>query len=101
MSPDPSNRFRGGWITCTKQYVTQLPIRLPDLSDASDRRIHDAMVEASERLVELYRTLRKSVSEAEREATRRAVEATEVQIDEMVYRLYWLNKAEVALVEHT
>ena len=24
-----SNRFRGGWITCTKQYFGQLPIRVP------------------------------------------------------------------------
>jgi type I restriction-modification system DNA methylase subunit len=34
-----SNVFRGGWITCTKQYVGRLPIRLVDISDPADKAI--------------------------------------------------------------
>jgi hypothetical protein len=39
-----SNVFRGGWITCTKQYFGELPIRVIDFSDRADRARHDHVV---------------------------------------------------------
>ncbi|HPJ97433.1 MAG TPA: N-6 DNA methylase, partial [Syntrophales bacterium] len=36
-----SNVFRGGWITCTKQYVGTLPIRTINFADPSDKARHD------------------------------------------------------------
>ena len=43
-----SNSFRGGWITCTKQYFGELPIRVLDRKLEKEQMAHDAVV----RLVE-------------------------------------------------
>lgn len=42
-----SNVFRGGWITCTKQYFGELPIRTINFSDQADKARHDRMVQLS------------------------------------------------------
>jgi adenine-specific DNA-methyltransferase len=39
-----SNIFRGGWITCTKQYFGELPIRTVNFSTQSEKRIYDHIV---------------------------------------------------------
>jgi hypothetical protein len=39
-----SNCFRGGWITCTKQYFGELPIRVLNRHDQKERSDHDAVV---------------------------------------------------------
>ena len=40
-----SNVFRGGWITCTKQYFGSLPIKRVDLRGKVGRAQHDEIVE--------------------------------------------------------
>jgi hypothetical protein len=43
-----SNVFRGGWITCTKQYVGQLPIRRINFADPAEKSAHDEIVKLVE-----------------------------------------------------
>jgi hypothetical protein len=96
-----SNIFRGGWITCTKQYVGQLPIRTINFADAADRQKHDAVVA----LVEEMLQLRKDHAHAEREKldTRHTLQAriaqVDKQIDALVYQLYELTAEEIKVVE--
>jgi hypothetical protein len=52
-----SNKLRGGWITCTKQYVGTLPIRCIDCSDPTDRQMHDAIVSRVEEMLNLQARL--------------------------------------------
>ena len=94
-----SNIFRGGWITCTKQYFGELPIIRPDLKIAADKSRHDKLVLLVEKMLALTPKLRAATSESEKATLQNAVTATDAQIDQLVYELYGLTEAEIKLVE--
>ena len=94
-----SNVFRGGWITCTKQYFGELPIIRLDLSTPSDRARHDKLVALVDKMLLLMPKLRSAKSEGDRATLQNAVSATDRAIDALVYELYGLTPEEIALVE--
>jgi hypothetical protein len=94
-----SNVFRGGWITCTKQYFGELPIVSLDLSKPASRARHDRLVGLVDKLLALTPKLRAATTEAERQTLQNAVTATDRQIDALVYELYGLTADEIKLVE--
>ncbi len=83
-----SNIFRGGWITCTKQYFGELPIRLLNLSDAVERKQHDAIVKLVDKILSAKATNPSADTSA-----------LEGEIDRMVYELYGLTQEEIEIVE--
>jgi len=93
-----SNVFRGGWITCTKQYFGELPIRSIDFSKPADKARHDRVVGLVDKLLGLMPKLRQARSESERQTLQNAVTAADQQIDALVYELYGLTEAEIKLV---
>ena len=94
-----SNVFRGGWITCTKQYFGELPILNLDLSNKPDRARHDTLVSLVDKMLALVPKLRTATSEKERAVLQNAVATTDRKIDDLVYALYALTPEEIALVE--
>jgi hypothetical protein len=94
-----SNIFRGGWITCTKQYFGELPIIRLDLKKSADKARHDKLVVLVDKMLGLMPKLRVATSEREKATLQNAVTATDQQIDALVYELYGLTKAEIKLVE--
>ena len=94
-----SNVFRGGWITCTKQYVRTLPIRTIDFSDPADKSLHDKMVLLVERMLALHKQLASARTEHEQTALKRQIDATDRQTDGLVYELYGLTEEEIGIVE--
>jgi hypothetical protein len=94
-----SNVFRGGWITCTKQYFGELPIISLDLSTPADRARHDKLVGLVDKMLALMPKLRAAAGDAERATLQNAVTATDRQIDALVYDLYGLTDDEIRLVE--
>ncbi len=94
-----SNVFRGGWITCTKQYVRTLPISTIDFSDPADKARHDKMVVLVERMLALSNQLATARTEHEQTALQRQIDTTDRQIDMLVYELYGLTDKEMAIVE--
>jgi hypothetical protein len=94
-----SNRFRGGWITCTKQYFGTLPIRTVNFSDPDDVAQHDRMVELVERMLALHNKLVEARIESERTVIQNQIDATDRQIDRLVYELYDLTDEEIEIVE--
>lgn len=91
-----SNTFRGGWITCTKQYVGTLPIHR--VSTPDERKQHDDIVALIERMLELTAKLA-AATPATRAVLKSQVELTDRAIDQAVYALYGLTDDEIALVE--
>ena len=83
-----SNVFRGGWITCTKQYFGELPIRPINFTDPADRAEHDVLVALVERILKAKR--------ADGAADTAALER---EIDEPAYRLYGLTDDGIRIVE--
>ena len=94
-----SNVFRGGWITCTKQYFGELPILNLDLTNKPDRVRHDTLVSLVDKMLALVPKLRAATGEKERAVLQNAVASTDRKIDELVYALYALTPEEIALVE--
>ncbi len=94
-----SNLFRGGWITCTKQYFGELPIRTINFSDKADTAAHDRMVALVKTMLALHQQLAAARTPQERIALERQIAATDTQIDRLVYDLYGLTEDEIAIVE--
>jgi len=94
-----SSLFRGGYFAFNKQYIEQLPIRTIDFSNPADVKRHDRIVS----LVECMLTLHKQSAAArlpdEKERLERQIQATDRQIDTLVYELYGLTAEEINIVE--
>ena len=94
-----SNKFRGGWITCTKQYVGTLPIRALDTSDPQHCARHDRIVSLVQRMLNLNKLLRAARTDHDQNLIKRQIAATDQEIDRLVYELYDLTDEEIAIVE--
>jgi type I restriction-modification system DNA methylase subunit len=96
---ETSNVFRGGWITCTKQYFGELPIHVIDFADAKERAQHDKIVELVERMIAAKRE--RAVAEDDYEKRRLDLFCADLdrEIDRLVYELYELSDDEIAIVE--
>ncbi|MDA1276058.1 MAG: Eco57I restriction-modification methylase domain-containing protein, partial [Verrucomicrobia bacterium] len=94
-----SNVFRGGWITCTKQYFGELPICTIDFSAAAEKSNHDQIVKLVEQMLELHKGLSSARTPQEKISLERQIAATDTQIDRLVYDLYGLTEEEIKIVE--
>lgn len=94
-----SNLFRGGWITCTKQYFGELPIRMLDFRNLSDKDHHDEIVTLVDQMLALHQQHAAARTPQEQTALLRQIAAADVHIDRLVYELYGLTDEEIRLVE--
>ena len=94
-----SNKFRGGWITCTKQYVGTLPIRTIDSTNPADKANHDRIVALVQTMLDLHQRHAAEAVPHVKTTLQRQIEATDRQIDALVYALYGLTEEEIAIVE--
>ena len=94
-----SNVFRGGWITCTKQYFGELPIHKIDFSNPADKSCHDRLVELVAQMLAAKTKLPTAKTERDREFYENKCATLDQQIDALVYQLYGLTEAEIKLVE--
>ena len=94
-----SNVFRGGWITCTKQYFGELPIVRLEFKKPADKARHDKLVMLVEKMLALTPKLRAATKDLEKATLQNAVSKTDHDIDALVYDLYALTPDEIALVE--
>ncbi len=94
-----SNIFRGGWITCTKQYVEELPIYDINTSKPDEVKISNRIVELVTFLIELL----KKTAETPREKQQLTdlITRTDSAIDQLVYELYGLSKEEIGVIEES
>jgi len=94
-----STSFHGGYLAANKQFLVQLPIRTIDFDDPADVARHERMVALVERMLELHKQLAVAKVPSEKELLGRQIEATDRQIDRLVYELYGLTDEEIAVVE--
>jgi hypothetical protein len=73
--------------------VTRLPL------PSRWRGEHDRMVALVDSMLALHRQLASAKSDTQRGAIQRQIEATDAEIDRLVYDLYGLTKEEIAIVE--
>ena len=80
--------FSGGYYAYNRQFIERLPIHPIDVSDKTEKAEYNAIV----KLVEQIMAAKKDDPNADTTACER-------EIDERVYQLYGLTKAEIAIVE--
>jgi len=79
--------------------MSPLSIRTIDFSDSIDVARHDRMVELVQSMLDLHRQLSSAGPDHEKTLLARRIEATDRQIDRLVYELYGLTEEEIGLVE--
>ena len=79
--------------------LRKLPIRPINFADPADAARHDRMVTLVTQMLDLHRRLAAEGVPHEKALLQRRIEATDRQIDALVYELYGLTAAEIALVE--
>jgi hypothetical protein len=76
-----------------------LPIRTIDFSNPNDVTRHDRVVGLVERMLSLHEMVAEAKIESERTILQHQIDATDRQIDQLVYELYGLTDEEIAIVE--
>ena len=93
-----SSTKQGGYFEYKPMYVSQIPIRIIDFSDPADVARHDRMVELVQSMLDQHR-LASAGTDHDRTLLARRIEATDRQIDRLVYELYGLTEEEIGIVE--
>jgi len=88
-----SSRFRGGYYSYAKRFIEQVRLAPPKTTSA-DRlgSLVDAMLSLKKRLAAECLPQRQ-------EQINREIEATDRQIDRVIYQLYGLNENDIAIIE--
>lgn len=94
-----STPYRGGYVALNRQYIEQLPIAPLDLTSAAGHEIQLRMARLVEAMLSLHRQFADAKAGSRQEIVQRQIASTDAQIDRLVYELYRLTRAEVAIVE--
>lgn len=79
--------------------LASLPICEIDFSKKYDRDLHDKLVALVEKMLTLHQQLAATKTPQDINLVQRQIDATDKQIDQLVYTLYGLTDEEIALVE--
>jgi hypothetical protein len=96
-----TNRFRGGYFAVNKQALERLPFRQIDFDNAADKALHNKVVSLVDRMQELNKRLAAAKNPNDKIQLEREIEATDRQINQLVYELYGLTEEEITVVEGT
>jgi hypothetical protein len=94
-----STTMRGGFFRYFTQFIEQLPIRCINFTDPTDKARHDRLVKLVEQMLSLYKQLAASKTPDDKTRLQRQIDATDHQIDQLVYELYGLTEKETQIVE--
>jgi hypothetical protein len=82
-------------------YLGKIPIRVINFSDPQDVARNDRMVSLVDQMLSLHKQLQEARTPHDQTAFQRQIEATDRQIDALVYELYELTEDEIRIVEGT
>jgi len=94
-----SSPFSGGYYAYNRQYIEQLPIRTINFSDPIDKAHHAQIVKLVEVMLSLHKQLAAAKTPDEKTRLQRQIEATDHEIDQLVYEMYGLTEEEIKIVE--
>ena len=96
-----SSEIRGNYLRWKRQYVERIPICI----DKGKLKNYSVLKEQLEKQVKIILNNNRKLSQlktpTERTAIERQIQATDAQIDQLVYQLYGLTEEEIKIVEGT
>jgi len=90
---------KGGRLELSYIYVREIPIRTINFSEPADTARHDRMVTLVTQMLDLNKKLQDARLEQEKTMLSRQIEATDNQINTLVYEMYGLTVEEIMIVE--
>ena len=91
--------MKGRWFSYESRFISNLPIRTIDFANPADVKRHDRMVSLVESMLALHKQTAAARLPDEKERLERQIQATDRQIDKLVYELYGLTAEEIRIVE--
>ncbi|MFA7407813.1 MAG: N-6 DNA methylase [Anaerolineaceae bacterium] len=91
------NILRGGYFRFKTKYLEPFPIPIIDLNDSDNRKKHERMVTFVDHMLTLHKRTPQTPNDKQR--LQREIDATDAQIDRLVYELYGLTEEEIKIVE--
>ena len=91
-----STNLRGGYIKFSKQYIETVPIVTPN--EAGPQKVAE-LIALVDDILRRRRQLAAAKTPHEQENLKRQIDATDRQIDKLVYELYGLTGEEIKIVE--
>jgi hypothetical protein len=92
--------MRGGYFSFESRFIRNLPIRTIDISSPADVARHDRMVSLVDAMLALNRQLAAAQTAQDKTVIQRQIDATDRQIDRLVYELYDLTEDEIKIIEN-
>lgn len=94
-----STRMSGAYITYNGVYLVEIPIRILDLNDPTDKGYHDGIVALVDTILKLHKDLQATKIDHDKKLIQRQIDVIDKQIDQLVYELYSLTDKEIEIVE--
>jgi len=94
-----ATQMRGGYFSYESRFIRNLPMRMINISDATDKSRRDKMVKLVEQILAFNKQLPSAKTPDDKTRTQRQIDATDHQIDHLVYELYSLTEKEIQIIE--
>ncbi len=94
-----STPMRGGYYSYESRFIRNLPVRIIDNSQKGEKNKHDLIVNLVEQMFSLYQQLNEAQTPPAKKRIQQQINATDRQINQLVYELYGLTDEEIVIVE--
>jgi type I restriction-modification system DNA methylase subunit len=91
--------LRGGYFRMKTAYLNPFPIRPINFPDPTEKACHDTIVKLVEQMLSLHKLLAITKTPDDKTRIQRQIDATDHQIDHLVYELYGLTDEEIKIVQ--
>jgi fido (protein-threonine AMPylation protein) len=88
-----------GYLKYSATCLSGTPVRVINFADMSDKAQHNRMIELVDSMLDLHHRLAEATHPDDRTRLQRQIDATDQEIDRLVYDLYGLTEEEIKIVE--
>jgi len=91
--------FKASFPQVTIFSLSQVPIHEIDLKNKKEKSLNDKIVKFVDQMLDLHQRLIRTKLENERTIIQRQIDATDLQINQLVYELYGLTDNDIKIIE--
>jgi hypothetical protein len=90
---------KGAFTKVRTNQLARFPVKISAADDSATRAAQDRMVGLVDRMLDLHTTLANAKTDHQKMVLQRQIDATDGEIDRLVYELYDLTEEEIAILE--